>query len=144
VAEFREGCLAAVGAAGGTLTLQAVRLVARWPTCHLPARPRASCGLYGPYGRVRACSGEGAGRPTGRSRIACQRRNRSRVEIGRHTKYNTKPSSPLFPTYTSRIHTDIPTSPPSGLRKGPTYVALALWLNGQPCKWSGVEWGTFV
>jgi len=26
------------------------------------------------------------------------------------------------------------------LRNGPTYVALALWLNGPPCKWSGVEW----
>ena len=25
----------------------------------------------------------------------------------------------------------------SGLRNGPTYVALALWLNGPPCKWSG-------
>jgi len=23
---------------------------------------------------------------------------------------------------------------------GPTYVALALWLNGPPCKWSGGEW----
>jgi len=26
------------------------------------------------------------------------------------------------------------------LRNGPTYVALVLWLNGPPCKWSGVEW----
>jgi len=26
------------------------------------------------------------------------------------------------------------------LRNGPIYVALALWLNGPPCKWSGVEW----
>jgi len=66
VAKFREGCSAAVGAAGGILTLQAVRLAARWPTCRLPARPRAP---YGPYGRERACSGEGAGRPTGRNRI---------------------------------------------------------------------------
>ena len=32
------------------------------------------------------------------------------------------------------------TSRHSGLRNGPTYVALALWLNGPPCKWSGVEW----
>ena len=54
------------------------------------------------------------------------------------------PLLPLFPTYTSRIHTDIPTSPPSGLRNGPIYVALALWLNGPPCKWSGVEWVPFV
>ena len=45
---------------------------------------------------------------------------------------------------TLRIHTDIPTSPPSGLRNGPTYVALALWLNGPPCKWSGVEWIVYV
>ena len=108
-AKSRESCLAAVGAAGGILILQAMRLVARWPTCRLPARPRAS---YGPYGRERACSEEGASRPTGRSRAACQKRNRSRVEIGRHTKYNTKFSLPLlFPTYTSRIHTDTSTSP---------------------------------
>jgi len=25
------------------------------------------------------------------------------------------------------------------VRNGPTYVALALWLNGPPCKWSGVD-----
>jgi len=30
------------------------------------------------------------------------------------------------------------------LRNGPTYVALALWLNGPPCKWSGVEWRLVV
>jgi len=116
----------------------ATGLAARWPTCRLPARPRAPCG---PYGRVRACSGEGAGRPTGRGRIACQRRNRSRVEIGRHTKYNTKPSPP--PLFLSTHHAYIqtyPPLPPSGLCNGPTYVALALWLNGPPCKWSGVEW----
>jgi len=29
--------------------------------------------------------------------------------------------------------------PFTGLRNGPTYVALALWLNGPPCKCSGVE-----
>jgi len=108
-AKSRDSCLAAVGAAGGILILQAVWLAAGWPTCRLPARPWAP---YGPYGRERACSGEGAGRPTGRSRTTCQKRNRSRVEIGRHTKYNTKLSPPpLFPTYTSRIHTDTPTSP---------------------------------
>ena len=138
MAEFREGCSAAVGAAGGTLTLQAVRLVAMWPTCRLPARPRASCGLYR---RVRACSGEGAGRPTGRSRIACQRRNRSRVEIGRYTKYNTKPSPPPpLPTYTSRIHTDIPTSPPQGCAMGPPMWPWRCGLMARPV--SGVEWRT--
>ena len=30
----------------------------------------------------------------------------------------------------------------SGLHNGLTYVALALWLNGPPCKWGGVEWDT--
>jgi len=25
------------------------------------------------------------------------------------------------------------------LCNGPTYMALALWLNSPPCKWSGVE-----
>jgi len=40
---------------------------------------------------------------------------------------------PLHITHTHR-HTH------SGLCNGPTYVALALWLNSPPCKWSGVEW----
>jgi len=129
-AKFRESCLAAVGAAGGTLILEAVRLAARWPTCRLPARPRAPCG---PYGRERACSGEGAGRRAGllgaAARKTCQKRNRSRVEIGRHTKYNTKLSPPhsSLPTHHAYIQTHPP--PPSGLRNGPTYVALALWLK---------------
>jgi len=38
------------------------------------------------------------------------------------------------------MHTYRHTHTHSGLRNGPTYVALALWLNGPPCKWSGVEW----
>jgi len=46
------------------------------------------------------------------------------------------PSS--LPTHHAYIQTHPP--PPSGLRSGPTYVALALWHNGPPCKWSGVEW----
>ena len=67
------------------------------------------------------------------------------MEIGHHTKYNTKPSPPpplpyLHITHTYRhIHLS-----PSGLRNGPTYVALAPWLNGPPCKWSGVEWNMLV
>jgi len=43
-------------------------------------------------------------------------------------------------SYLPTHHAYIQTHPPSGLRNGPTYVALALWLNGPPCKWSGVEW----
>jgi len=132
----RGSCLAAVGAAGGILILQAVRLAARWPTCCLPARPRAPCG---PYGHERACGGEGAGRPTGRSRAACQKRNRSRVEIGCHTKYNTKLSLPLLlPTYTSCIHTDTPTSPTQGCTMGPPMWPWRCGLTARPV--SGVEW----
>jgi len=135
-AEFRESCSAAVGAAGGKLILQAVRLAARWLACCLPAHPRAPCG---PYGCERACSGEGAGWPTERSRTTCQKTNRSRVEIGRHTKYNTKLSlPPIFPTYTSRIHTDTPTSPPQGCAMGPPMWPWRCGLTARPV--SGVEW----
>jgi len=50
---------------------------------------------------------------------------------------HTTQSSLSLPTH----HTYIQTHPrPSGLRNGPTYVALALWLNVPPCKWSGVKW----
>jgi len=56
-------------------------------------------------------------------------------EAGCNTKYSTRLSVTLHITHTYRhTHTH------SGLRNGPTYVALALWLNGPPCKWSGVEW----
>jgi len=53
-----------------------------------------------------------------------------------------KANEPCLPT-----HTDTHTHTHSGLRNGPTYVALALWLNIPPCKWSGVEdlavvWGS--
>jgi len=44
----------------------------------------------------------------------------------------------LHITHTYR-HTHTHTHTHSGLRNGPTYVALALWLNSPPCKWSGVE-----
>jgi len=52
VVEFREGCSAAVGAAGGTLTLQAVQL--DWPLGGRPAAcllahgcPMGPTGVYG-------------------------------------------------------------------------------------------------
>jgi len=54
-------------------------------------------------------------------------------------QYKALSSPPSLPTLHAYIQTYLPTSPPSGLRNGPTYVALALWLNGPPCKWSGVE-----
>jgi len=135
-AEFRESCSAAVGAAGGTLILQAVRLAARWPACCLPAHPRAP---YGPYGRERACSGEGAGWPTGRSRMACQKRNRSRVKIGRHTKYNTRLSPPpsSLPTHHAYIQTH-PPLPPQGCTMGPSMWPWRSGLMARPV--SGVEW----
>jgi len=48
---------------------------------------------------------------------------------------NTTQSSLSLPTQ----HAYIQTHPPLGLRNGPIYVTLALWLNGPPCKWSGVN-----
>jgi len=104
-----------------------------WP---LGGRP-AACSPTGALWALRAWTGlqRGAGRPTGRSRLTCRKRNRSGVEIGCNTKYNTKLSlPPSLPTHHAYIQT-----PPSELRNGPTYMALALWLNGPPCKWSGVR-----
>jgi len=94
------------------------------------------------FGRERACSGRGAGRSTG----LVKGETETKVEIGRHTKCNTKPfpPPPSLPTLQAYIQTYLPTSPSSGLHNGPTYVALALWLNGPPCKWSGVEWSTLT
>jgi len=43
-------------------------------------------------------------------------------------------------THLHITHTYRHTHTHSGLCNGPTYVALALWLNSPPCKWSGVEW----
>ena len=66
--EFREGCSATVGAAGGKLILEAVWLFARWPTCHLPARHGRPMGPMGVNGLER-----GGGRPVYwmQSYIAC-------------------------------------------------------------------------
>jgi len=124
--------LAAVCAAGGRLILQAVRLAARWPTCCLLAhgRPMGPTGVNG--------LAAGAGRPTGSSRVTCRKRNRSGIEIGRNTKYNTKLSLPPLPTYTSRIHTDTPTSPPQGCAMGPPMWPWHCGLTARPV--SGVEW----
>jgi len=48
-AKSRESCLAAVGASGGILILQAVQLAARWPTCWVLAhgRPMGPTGVNG-------------------------------------------------------------------------------------------------
>ena len=122
--------MAAVGAAGGTLILQAVRLAARWPTCCLLAHGRP----MGPTGVNGLAAGD---RPAywAQSGNLAEEKQIWYLKLG--AILNTIQSS-LLTTYTSRIHTDTPT--PSGLRNGPTYVALALWLSGPPCKWSGVEW----
>jgi len=54
VAKSRESCLAAVGAAGGILILQAVQLAARWPTCCLLAH-RHHMGPAGVNGLAAGC-----------------------------------------------------------------------------------------
>jgi len=104
----------------------------------LGGRP-AACSSMGALWALRAWTGlqRGAGRSTGRSRTTCQKRNRSGVEIGRHTKYNTKLSLPPFPTYTSHIHTDMPTSPPQGCAMGPPVLPWRCGLTARPV--SGVE-----
>ena len=134
-AKSRESCLAVVGAAGGRLILQAVRLAARWPTCCLLAHGRP----MGPTS-VNGLAAGGAGQFTGRSRIACQKRNRSRVEIGRHTKYNSKPSpSPpsSLPTHHAYIQT-YPPLPTQGCALGPPMWPWCCGLMARPV--SGVEW----
>ena len=127
--------MAAVGAAGGILILQAVRLAARWPACCLPARPRAP---YGPYGRERACSGRGAraGLLGAVARLV-GRETDLIFEIGRYTKYNTKLSLPTLPylhnTHTYR-HTHLP---PQGCAMGPPMWPWRCGLTARPV--SGVE-----
>ena len=48
----------------------------------------------------------------------------------------------LLPTYHARIqtHTHTHTHTLRVAQWAYTYLALALWLNSPPCKWSGVEW----
>jgi len=46
----------------------------------------------------------------------------------------------LLPTHHAHTQTHTHTHTHSWLRNGPTYMALVLWLNSPPCKWSGVEW----
>jgi len=127
-AKFRESCLATVCAASGILISQAAQLATRWPTCCLLAHGRP----MGPTGVNGLAAGRG---PTywAQSGDLVKEKRIWYLKLG--AILNTTQSS-LSPTYTSRIHTDTPT--PSGLRNGPTYVVLALWLNGPPCKWSGV------
>jgi len=123
-AKFRESCLAAVCAASGILILQAVRLAARWPTCRLLAhgRPMGPTGVNG--------LAAGTGRPIGCSRATWRKRNRYGIWSWAQYWIQYKALSYL-PTH----HAYIQTHPPLGLCNGPTYVALALWLNGPPCKW---------
>jgi len=87
----------------------------------LSTRPRS------PDGR------EGAGWPTGQLCVAWSKRNKAELKLG--ALPNTVQGS-LLPT--RHAHTQTHTHTYSGFRNGPTYLALALWLNS--CKWSGVEW----
>jgi len=109
-----------------------------WP---LGGRP-AACSPTGALWALWAWTGLqwGAGRPTGCSRTTCRKRNRSGIWSWAQYQIQYKALSPL-PTHYAYIQTHLP---PSGLRNGPTYVALALWLNGPPCKWSGVEMNALV
>jgi len=105
-----------------TLMLQATglyhgtRVVACWAAGLLSTCPT---GVRGPTGQLRGLAQE----------------KQSWFEAGRTTKYSIR----LSVTYILRTHTDTHTHTHSVLRNGPTYVALALWLNSPPCKWSGVE-----
>jgi len=127
-ARFRESCLAAVCAASGILILQAVRLAARWPTCRLLAHGRP----MGPTG-VNGLAAGGGPAYWAQSGDLAEERQIWYLKLG--TILNTTQSSLSLPTH----HAYIQTHPPLGLRNGPTYVALALWPNGPPCKWSGVD-----
>ena len=72
----------------------------------------------------------GAGRPTGQlCGLVQEKQSWFEAGSGRTTKYSTM---------LSVTHTHTHTHTHSGLCNGPTYVALALWLNSPPCKWSGV------
>jgi len=75
------------------------------------------------------------------SYVAWRKRNKADIWKLMGTILNTVQGSLYLQ---SRTHTDTHTHTHSGLRNGPTYVALALWLNGLPCKWSGVEWTSSI
>ena len=94
----------------------------------------------GPTGVNGLAAGGGGPVYWAQSHSLSEEKQKPELKLGAILNTIQSPLLPLFPTNTSRIHTDIPTSPPSGLRNGPTYVALVLWLNGPSCKWSGVEW----
>ena len=104
-----------------------------WPLGGRPAACAPTGALWA-LRRERACSGGRAGLLGAVGRLG-GRETDLVFEVGRNIKYNTK----LFLPYLHITHTYRHTHPP-GLRNGPTYVALALWLNGPPCNWSGVEW----
>jgi len=113
-----ESCLTAVCATSGILIGQVTELchgtraVACWATGLLPARLRAP---------DRRAAGQ-AGLPG--SCVAWCKRNKAGFEAGHTTKYITR----LSVTHISRTHTDTNTHTHthSGLRNGPTYLALAL------------------
>ena len=88
-----------------------------------------------PTGAQRACRGTGrpAGQPLG---LAEEKQKLVYLKLG--AILNTVQGS----LYLHITHTYRHTHTHSRLCNGPTYVALALWLNGPPCKWSGVEWET--
>jgi len=129
----RESCLAAVCAASGILILQAVRLAARWPTCCLLAHGHP----MGPTGMNGLAAG---GRPAywAQSGDSSEEKQIWYLKLG--AILITLQSS-LSPTYTSRTHTDTPT--PLRVAQWAHLCGLALWLNGPPCKWSGVEWSQY-
>jgi len=124
-AKFRESCLAAVCAASGILILQAVQLAARWPTCCLLAHGRP----MGPTG-VNGLAAGGGPAYWAQSGDLAEAKQIWYLKLGAITTQ----SSLSLPTH----HAYIQTHPPLGLCNGPTYVALALWPNSPPCKWSGV------
>jgi len=126
--------LAAVGATGGRLILQAAWLATRWPACCLPARPRAP---YGPYGRERACSGGRAGL-LGAAGQLVGRETDPELKLG--AILNTIQSSLSPPPYLHITHTYRHIHPPQGCVMDPPMWPWCCGLTARPV--SGVEWRT--
>ena len=122
------------------LTLQAVRLVARWPSCRLPARPRAPCGPTGLTGVNGLAAGGGGPVYWAQSHSLSKEKQKPELKLG--AILNTI-QSPLFPppsslpTHHAYIQTYLPLLP-QGRAMGPSMWPWRCGLMARPV--SGVEW----